>query len=143
MTSTNKRNRKEIVTETNDKGCHLVVSHKLNHDGYFRKNIEGKLVMYHRVIYEKEIGPIPEGFEIDHICRNRNCINPLHLQALDRSTHLVKTNQERYKERYQAAQAYWQKHKCTGTQLADVFGVSFGTGCKWVRQWEAESNGRF
>jgi hypothetical protein len=39
----------------------------------------------HRYAYEMVIGPIPEGLEIDHLCRNRRCIRPEHLEAV---THL-------------------------------------------------------
>ena len=36
----------------------------------------------HIVSYETFIGPIPEGYEIDHTCRNTFCINPNHLEAV-------------------------------------------------------------
>jgi hypothetical protein len=36
----------------------------------------------HRVTYEAFVGPIPEGLVIDHLCRRRRCVNPLHLQAV-------------------------------------------------------------
>ena len=112
-----------------------MISHALNLDGYFRKRVKGKLMMYHRYIYELEGGEIPIGYEVDHKCRNRNCINPEHLQVLSNFDHTVKTNQERYSERQQAAYAYWIKHKPTGAQLSEVFGVSFGIGCRWIRKW--------
>lgn len=36
----------------------------------------------HRFAYEHFIGPIPEGFEVDHLCKRRNCCNPAHLEAI-------------------------------------------------------------
>jgi hypothetical protein len=40
----------------------------------------------HRVYYERLVGPIPEGLELDHLCRNRACVNPSHLEPV---THQV------------------------------------------------------
>lgn len=36
----------------------------------------------HRLMYEAANGPIPEGLHIDHLCRNRACCNPDHLEAV-------------------------------------------------------------
>lgn len=36
----------------------------------------------HRVSYEHFVGRIPDGLEIDHLCRVRNCVNPEHLEAV-------------------------------------------------------------
>lgn len=36
----------------------------------------------HVVAYELTVGPVPDGLEIDHTCRNRGCCNPAHLEAV-------------------------------------------------------------
>ena len=41
-----------------------------------------KTVYVHRVMYEQFVGSIPEGLEIDHLCRNLLCCNPAHLEAV-------------------------------------------------------------
>jgi len=36
----------------------------------------------HRIAYRLFVGPIPDGYEVDHLCRNRSCINPAHLRIV-------------------------------------------------------------
>jgi hypothetical protein len=51
-------------------------------DGYGQMSVAGKVHYVHRLAHELWKGPIPEGLQIDHLCRNRGCFNPEHLEAV-------------------------------------------------------------
>lgn len=46
----------------------------------------------HRVMYEQTRGPIPPGAQLDHLCRNRRCCNPFHLEIVSRRENLNRGN---------------------------------------------------
>lgn len=52
----------------------------LNDSGYGVFNLSGRMVRAHRIAYEFSYGPIPDGMQVDHVCRNRQCVNPAHLR---------------------------------------------------------------
>ena len=71
--------QKRIDFLSSDKGCWLWTGGK-THDGYPTwGTTNNKTVYAHRFIYEQEVGPILEGFTLDHTCRVRNCVNPAHM----------------------------------------------------------------
>ena len=41
-----------------------------------------RMILPHRVIWQAMVGPIPKGFQIDHRCRNKGCVNPDHLEPV-------------------------------------------------------------
>ena|SRR5215831_7523740 len=58
--------------------------------GYSRVWVDGKGRHGHRVMYEAEIGPVPDGMTLDHLCRVRNCINPAHLEVVSRAENVLR-----------------------------------------------------
>ena len=56
--------------------------------GYSRVRIAGRDMLAHRAMYEQIVGPIPEGLELDHLCRQTRCINPDHLEPVTRAKNL-------------------------------------------------------
>lgn len=61
---------------------------KLNNRGYGvlpvgrRSLCEARTALAHRFAYELLVGPIPEGLQLDHLCRVRHCVNPAHLEPV-------------------------------------------------------------
>jgi hypothetical protein len=50
--------------------------------GYGRFPIRRKNHLAHRWSYSYHVGPIPDGLQLDHLCRIRNCVNPDHLEPV-------------------------------------------------------------
>lgn len=53
-----------------------------NEFGYGEYNVNGRAERAHRVAYETELHPIPEGLQLDHLCRVPACVNPFHLEPV-------------------------------------------------------------
>ncbi len=66
-----------------DTGC-WVWARAVNHYGYgvIRCPERGRTVPAHKWVYEMLHGPVPPGKELDHLCRNRACCNPAHLEPV-------------------------------------------------------------
>ena len=67
-------------------------------NGYGQFGADGVAVLAHRWAYEHWMGEVPQGLDLDHLCRNRWCVNPAHLEPVTRRENLRrgirKTGQE-------------------------------------------------
>lgn len=56
--------------------------------GYMKVYAAGRNQYAHRVVYELVVGPVPAGLELDHLCRNRWCVCPDHLEPVTREENI-------------------------------------------------------
>ena len=57
-------------------------TNKVQATGYLQATVNGRHGWAHRLMYEALVGPIPAGLCIDHLCRNRSCLNPSHMEPV-------------------------------------------------------------
>jgi hypothetical protein len=69
----------------------------LSVEGYGVLRIDYAQVKAHRWVYEQRVGPIPDGLVIDHLCRNRRCVNPDHLDVVTLGENTRRSNEHRYR----------------------------------------------
>lgn len=81
MSVTQIQSRLIAKSENGEGGCWLWLGASYP-EGYGCLNVDGRTRLAHRVSHEVFIGPIPPGYEVDHLCRVTGCINPAHLEAV-------------------------------------------------------------
>lgn len=66
-------------------GCWTWIGARVHGYGFFFvEKLNGKIIneYAHRFSYKWLVGGIPEGLTIDHLCRNRSCVNPAHMEVV-------------------------------------------------------------
>jgi hypothetical protein len=58
--------------------------------GYGQISIGKRRILSHRFSYEAFVGPIPNGLQVDHLCRVRACCNPSHLEPVTQRENLLR-----------------------------------------------------
>lgn len=105
-------------------GCWLFLGSLHHRDGYGMLRCGGRMMQAHRVSYEARVGPIPAGLVIDHVCGNRACVNPEHLEPVtvtenNRRGRGTKLDPERVREIRRLAE-----HGAAIREMARLYGVS-------------------
>jgi hypothetical protein len=78
--------RKRLVVGPN---CWILTTNP-NSVGYSELRPKGSRWLAHRLSYELYVGPIPRGLQIDHLCRNRRCVKPTHLEAVTHQENFIR-----------------------------------------------------
>src|SRR5690242_15726325 len=73
--------RFESYTDKNREGC-WEWRGEIVSNGYGRMRFACKRAMAHRLAYTLLVGDIPDHLQLDHLCRNRACVNPFHLEPV-------------------------------------------------------------
>lgn len=78
--------------EVTPDGC-WIFRGALNSKGYGSVGIDeqGTTALAHRVSWEAHRGPIPDGMTLDHLCRNKPCLNPEHMEQVTRAENSART----------------------------------------------------
>lgn len=75
---------------------HLLWTGTLNNDGYGVITIQGKRWLVHRLVYTLEVGPIAEGYELDHVvdwgCGIRHCADSAHLEPVTHRENVMRSS---------------------------------------------------
>lgn len=80
----------EKIDRTSPEGCWLWTGAYSSHTGYGRVGWKSQVRDAHRYVWERLRGPVPAGLELDHLCRNRRCCNPGHLEPVTHQTNVLR-----------------------------------------------------
>lgn len=120
-----------------EQGCWLWAG-KVGARGYAVVHFNGKQRLAHRVYWEFVNGPIPDGLVIDHLCSNRSCVNPAHMELVLRA----ENNRRSSFAKMTMARAQLARElapRSNATELSQLFGVTHKTMTNVVKgeSWNA------
>jgi len=109
---------------------------KVSSDGYATSQLQGRAQKVHRVFYEQKFGLIPEGLVLDHLCRNRRCVNPDHLEVVTQAVNTRRGLSTTLTEK-QVQEIRLLAPTHTYRSLADRFGVGITQihRIRYRKQW--------
>lgn len=89
----------------------------------------------HRYSYVTSVGPIPEGLDLDHLCRIRHCVRPTHLEPVARRINILRGNS------LQALNA--RKTTCDNGHVFDEHNTYIFRGYRLCRSCNRAAVGRY
>lgn len=98
----------------------------INQDGYGKTNIGRRQMYAHRKYYEGKYGPVPKGYELDHLCSNRACVNPDHLEPVLPRTNVRRSRAAKLDAQQIAKIRRMHAEGISRAELAAHFGVHPG-----------------
>ncbi len=119
-----------------DSPCWILRRTSKNKWGHCSVWLGGKEYSAHRRMYEQEVGPIPEGLELDHLCHQPSCVRPDHLEAV---THAVNIRRSRLAKLTQEQVDYIRSTPLAPKELSEELGISRKTvhDIRSGRSWTA------
>ena len=122
MLELNKENKNKIINNIKiGDDCWEWTGGIRNDEGYGYLCFSGmnykKRQVAHRVVYEIFIGDIPDNMDLDHLCRNRKCVNPWHLEPVTRSENVKRGEAGKYQTlRTHCPKGHERNSQNTGTR---------------------------
>ena len=112
-------------------------------DGYAHFHKSKRQSKAHRISYEFHNGLIPAGLTIDHLCKNKGCVNPEHLEAVTAQENASRHNAEGYKQWWSALSnedraAFVEKSGKKASQIAAAKKLA-ATHCRRGHEWKPET----
>ena len=108
-----------------ESGCWIWTGTRTRDGGYGQIRLPGlyapligPMRLAHRVAYELLVGPIPAGLVLDHLCRNRRCVNPAHLEPVTQRVNIQR-----------GETGHWRRHLRGAIPLCLVAAVLLAGGC--------------
>lgn len=111
------------VSPEPNSGCWIWTGYITNYGygSYGMHRGRGGKILAHRMLYQHFIGAIPDTLTLDHLCRNRWCVNPVHLEIVTRgenvlrgvsiSTHFKNRTHCNYGHEFTPQNTYWHKQR--------------------------------
>lgn len=85
--------------------------------GYGQVSVDGVNLLAHRLMFVLYRGDVPEGLVLDHLCRQRSCVHPHHLEAVSQNENVFRMYAA------QAAEALARELEAGGGVYTDIFAL--------------------